>query len=776
MDATKITPVVENDPDSPNFYSGDVDVAACSGSDIGCPQDGYKLTFDPVVNGNGAATIRITVTDGLLTAASSFTLRKNSLATNPPVVGGIPNETIQNISGLGYGPVGLVVGDLDSTGKDDAVDALGNSQIVFSALSDNAGVVLPQNISVTPVGGMEGRAFQMTVTPNTNSPGRAVITIIAEDPQHFKTSTSFVLDVFPSTNTPPTITSTAPTFLEQDVSQNTNAVYSFTVSDAQILKKNLLVTATSSNSGLVPNDAAHLSVSAITNNGSGTLTVTPLPLPSPAPGVPQASTITLSVTDDAYTRQTQFLYVAKNSSWSGLGFVRPTGIYNLDPKTPAAQRPGDEFLTGAMHRISWKDIDNGGSPATWNWTELDNAMANRAIGQDVSLNLIEEPCDIADSSQLQFTAWCDTDPPKGQALCGSSCTRDGKDGIKRAVPWDPYLWQRRDIFLQQLAQHILPATQNTVANEPLIPIINPNLPGGDTGIREVDKTPFDSAFLNGYTRQRLLNAVKHELDTVLANFPGKLVHIGFFTVEDNLTGESLWQYLYPRVRDRYNGSVKPRVHFFQEDLAASRASAEPDFIPYTNPPSKTAYTLFPNATQLPSFYYYPTPDNRQYKNGITYQANTPWSAPFADGDKVTKTLNGTPNDGMEAAFNAYFCEYLEVYLADLDRANPPSGPAFWDAAKWRAGLKSWHDYFGYLRLQAPMDSPAGLNVARTSATSNTVSWDAVYGATYYTLQARPLSPLGEWSEVKGCDPLSTSCTDTAGTGSQYAYRVQASDE
>src|SRR5207244_8861977 len=126
--------------------------------------------------------------------------------------------------------------------------------------------------------------------------------------------------------------------------------------------------------------------------------------------------------------------------------------------------------------------------------------------------------------------------------------------------------------------------------------------------------------------------------------------------------------------------------------------------------------------------------NSTYNNGIVFQANTPWSGPFADGDKVTKTLNGTPNDGMEAAFNAYLSEYLEVYQTDLDHAKPATGlAAARDAARWAAGLQSWKDYSDHLRLLAPSEAPAGLTVTRDSATSNTVSWYGVYGATSYML-------------------------------------------
>ena len=71
--------------------------------------------------------------------------------------------------------------------------------------------------------------------------------------------------------------------------------------------------------------------------------------------------------------------------------------------------------------------------------------------------------------------------------------------------------------------------------------------------------------------------------------------------------------------------------------------------------------------------------------------------------------------------------------------------------------------------------PAGLTVTRNSATNNIVSWNAVRGATSYALQHRSLSPANLWTDVPGCDPASTTCTDITATTSAYAYRVQASN-
>jgi hypothetical protein len=159
--------------------------------------------------------------------------------------------------------------------------------------------------------------------------------------------------------------------------------------------------------------------------------------------------------------------------------------------------------------------------------------------------------------------------------------------------------------------------------------------------------------------------------------------------------------------------------------------------------------------------------------------------PHGDNDnKAIKTLNGTPNDGLEAAFNNYLSEYLEVYQGDLYHAQQPTNTPTpsptpeaspWDHARWAAGLQSWHDYLSHVDTNTALDAPAGLTMARESATNNIVSWYGVYRATSYTLQRKSLSLPGSWSNVSGCDSTNPTCTDTTSTTSRYAYRVQATN-
>jgi hypothetical protein len=391
---SNLTATIENDLGSPNFIPpGSVHIDTCTTNDNGCPQDGtgFKLTFDQLpANDDGAATIVITATDTgnpAKTAASSFTLRKQSAAMNPPTVGGIPQEQIQENSISGYGPVWFVVDDLDANGVDDAIALNGDSSVTYSATSDNPDVVPIENIQFTPP--VNGLKWSVTVQPQPDVTGRAVITITFTDCDGFKTSTSFVLDVIDSTNTAPSFTpapSPSGTFIEHDVTQSQYIVYYFKVTDSETQKGQLLVTATSSNANLVPNDPDNnLVVTPPDSTGIGHITITPvLPLPSPSPGVPQAATITLSVTDDAYTRRKQFLYVAKNPNSAALSFSRPTGVWNLDPGT-GQHRADDQFLTGEMRRISWNCIDNGLDPGTWDWSSLNDAFSALPDGQDMSI-------------------------------------------------------------------------------------------------------------------------------------------------------------------------------------------------------------------------------------------------------------------------------------------------------------------------------------------------------------------------------------------------------
>jgi hypothetical protein len=125
---------------------------------------------------------------------------------------------------------------------------------------------------------------------------------------------------------------------------------------------------------------------------------------------------------------------------------------------------------------------------------------------------------------------------------------------------------------------------------------------------------------------------------------------------------------------------------------------------YVMPPLATAYNSGPGPAIMPSFEYYPGPANNSYNNGVVFQSLTPWVSPYfaGTGRYFDKAINGSSNDGIESAFNAYLGQYVELYLGDADAANPPSAdPPTPDTALWDGELQSWKGNTDSLRVTAP---------------------------------------------------------------------------
>lgn len=85
------------------------------------------------------------------------------------------------------------------------------------------------------------------------------------------------------------------------------------------------------------------------------------------------------------------------------------------------------------------------------------------------------------------------------------------------------------------------------------------------------------------------------------------------------------------------------------------------------------------------------------------------------------------------------------------------------------------DTLDHLMSSHSTRGPAGLTVVRNNEYNNVVTWNAVAGASSYLLQHRSLYPANLWTDVPGCDPETTTCTDITATTTAYAYRVQASN-
>jgi hypothetical protein len=665
------------------------------------------VALTPVAAQTGVATVTLTVTDeGGKTGATSFTFTvAGPVAGNtPPVIQGVADETIVAGVGAKYGPMSLVVQDAQSS----------ESALVLTKSSSNPALVPVSGI----VFGGQNFGRTLTVTPVAGATGRATITLGVSDGVN-TTSTSFVLDVVAG-NTPPAITG-LPAFVSPLLDGAPQPV-AFTVTDAQTAAMDLRVTAKSSNEALVP-------VAGIVLAGSGasrTVTITP------TPGAVGAATITLSLSDGDITRRTKLLHVVRDPAGR---FAGAHGVFALDSNVGGSTytttfgkvvnlRDANIFnlplVSGFALRVGWDEVESSATPGHYDFHIVENAvhkMAQVAPGQRLSLIITpNEPAYLIGLPGV--TTWVD-------------------EGITRAVPWDTTLRQRRHALLAALAAYVVDGVP--FAQHPLLHVVDPYLPGGHTGIRNPNGLPLRD--IPGYSRQILLNTVQDELRALQDYFPGKFVQIGFWPVtdgEDATYGMNAWQWLRQQLAAEFNGVVRPRIGFFVESLAAWRVG--PDIDPFTGTPPVSATLAVLNAAQNDAW------------TGFQMLGN--WTRPFND-NHVGNTLNGTPADALEYAYNTCSGRYFEVYGTDLTNA------------AFQPMLQSWHDF---LTAIAVPDVPANLTATPVAAAQVDLSWNSVPVAAAYELQRQ--TDGGAFAEVYA-GPLA-SFTDTDVTqGHTYGYRVRS---
>jgi hypothetical protein len=218
--------------------------------------------------------VTLTVSDGLLSASTSFLIR----VTSPPDISGISDQTINEDASLG--PIAFSVTDLDTPG----------TNLVISVLSSNQ-VLLPNtNIVVTGA----GNSRSLTGLPAANRFGTSLLTVTVSDGIS-SSSTTFLLTVV-SVNDPPVIS----TIVDQNTTQNQPAgPIPFVISDLETPADILRVRGHSSNPSLVPD--ANITFAGSGNNRTFTI--------NPANNHSGNSTIQIETEDEnGATAQTTFLF------------------------------------------------------------------------------------------------------------------------------------------------------------------------------------------------------------------------------------------------------------------------------------------------------------------------------------------------------------------------------------------------------------------------------------------------------------------------------------
>lgn len=234
-----------------------------------------SLTFTPVTDGFGSATITVTVNDGA--ASNNIVTRTFVVTVNPvnnaPTLNALsslvinedaPAQTV-NLSGISSGA------------------ANENQTLTVTASSSNPGLIPTPPVSYTSPTATGTLSF----TPVADAFGSATITVTVNDggTSNNIVTRNFVVTVNP-VNDAPTLNTLSALAINQNASAQTVSLTGIS-SGAANETQTLTVTASSSNPGLIPNP----SVSYTSPNTTGSLSFTP------AFGVTGSATITVTVND-----------------------------------------------------------------------------------------------------------------------------------------------------------------------------------------------------------------------------------------------------------------------------------------------------------------------------------------------------------------------------------------------------------------------------------------------------------------------------------------------
>jgi len=249
--------VADADDTAANLFvsvsSSDTSLVPASGLVLtGAGTASQTLKITPALNKSGTNVITITVSDSVSTVSNQVALTVN-FVDQPPTIAGLPGSvsTGQNTAVT----VPFTIADVDTP----------IASLITVANSSNTTLVPNSGLVVTGTGANR----TLTITPAANQLGTANITLGVYDGVNLTTSIiPLTVNFVP---TAPTISAIATV----SIFENTSATVNFTVGSSTKPATALTVSASSSNTSLVPNAGANLAL-----NGTGTtnqsLVITPL--------------------------------------------------------------------------------------------------------------------------------------------------------------------------------------------------------------------------------------------------------------------------------------------------------------------------------------------------------------------------------------------------------------------------------------------------------------------------------------------------------------------
>lgn len=350
----------------PSIAAGSLTVTASSSNPALVPQANLVLggsgssrtvTATPAANASGSTTITLVVSDGSLTATTSFVLTVNPVNDAPAISNIADQSTSMNTA---RGPISFTIGDVETAA----------GSLTLAGGSSNPTLV---PVSAIVFGG-SGANRTVTVTPAANQTGTATITVTVGDGARTASDT-FVLSVS-AVNTAPTVSDIPNQTINED---SATAALAFTVGDAETAAGSLIVTAASSNTSLVPNGNILLEGS----GASRTVTV------GPAANRSGTATITVTASDGQLSGSDTFVLTVNAVN------DRPTigGIANRSISEDTVMGPVS-FTVG--------DVDNNAGSLTVTASSSNTALvpqANLVVGgSDSSRTITATPVANASGS------------------------------------------------------------------------------------------------------------------------------------------------------------------------------------------------------------------------------------------------------------------------------------------------------------------------------------------------------------------------------------------
>ncbi|MEZ5284721.1 MAG: Ig-like domain-containing protein [Vicinamibacterales bacterium] len=286
--------------------SSNTAVVGAAGLALGGSGSSRTIVVTPQANASGSTTVTLTVSDGVLSASSSFTVTVTPVNDAPtvtvtPAAATTPHATPAQVT--------VVVSDIDTAG----------ASLTLTPSSLNTTILPGANISaVVTATAANSRTWQVTMTPVSGQQGAVSVTMFGSDGV-LSSSMPFVLTVLAPAA--PTITPVQPQSTYEDTA---TAPIPFTVADTDSPLGSVVVTASSSNPVLVPNTLEALALGGA--GGSRTITVTP------AADQYGITNITLTASDGVLSSTTSFALSVFNVNDAPT--VDPIGTRTTDEDTP----------------------------------------------------------------------------------------------------------------------------------------------------------------------------------------------------------------------------------------------------------------------------------------------------------------------------------------------------------------------------------------------------------------------------------------------------------